>query len=90
MRTPPTTPVRNNPALAGKPHYVDRRDKTFASVLGDLTLKRAYYHCAACKKGFCPRHRALGMDDASVSPGVLRMLGSVAAEVSFDTSSGLL
>ncbi len=30
------------------------------------------------------------MDDASVSPGVLRMLGSVAAEVSFDTSSGLL
>jgi hypothetical protein len=59
-------------------------------VLGDLTLKRAYYHCAACKQGFCPRDRALGMDDGSVSPGVLRMLGSVAAEVSFDTSSGLL
>jgi len=70
--------------------YVDRRDKTFTSVLGDLTLKRAYYHCAACKQGFCPRDRALGMDDAAVSPGVLRMLGSVAAEVSFDTSSGLL
>jgi len=30
------------------------------------------------------------MDDDSVSPGVLRMLGSVTAEVSFDTSSGLL
>src|SRR5439155_16516071 len=70
--------------------YVDRRDKTFTSVLRDLTLKRAYYHCAACKQGFCPRDRALGMDDAAVSPGVLRMLGSVAAEVSFDTSSGLL
>jgi PAS domain-containing protein len=53
-------------------------------------LQRAYYHCAACTKGFCPRDRVLGMDDASVSPGVLRMLGSVAAEVSFDTSSGLL
>ena len=59
-------------------------------MLGDLTLKRAYYHCATCQKGFCPRDRALGMDDASVSPGVLRMLGSVAAEVSFDISSGLL
>jgi hypothetical protein len=70
--------------------YVDRRDKTFTSVLGDLTLQRAYYHCAVCKKGFCPRDRALGMDDSSVSPGVLRMLGSVAAEVSFDTSSGLV
>ena len=30
------------------------------------------------------------MDAAPVSPGVLRMLGSVAAEVSFDISSGLL
>jgi hypothetical protein len=70
--------------------YLDRRDKTFTSVLGDLTLKRAYYHCAACKQGFCPRDRALGMDDGSASPGVLRMLGSVAAEVSFEISSGLL
>jgi hypothetical protein len=69
--------------------YVDRRDKTFTSVLGALTLKRAYYHCASCQKGFCPRDRVLGMDDA-VSPGVLRMLGSVTAEVSFETSSGLL
>ena len=69
---------------------VDRRDKSFTSVLGDLTLKRAYYHCAACQKGFCPRDRALGLDGDSFSPGALRMLGSVAAEVSFDTSSGLL
>ena len=70
--------------------YVDRRDKTFTSVLGALTLKRAYYHCTACKQGFCPRDRALAMDDTAFSRGVLRMLGSVAAEVSFDTSSGLL
>lgn len=70
--------------------YVDRREKTFTSVLGALTLKRAYYHCATCQQGFCPRDRALGMDDDSVSPGVLRMLGSVTAEVSFETSSGLL
>jgi len=70
--------------------YVDRRDKSFTSVLGDLTLKRAYYHCAACQKGFCPRDRALGLDGTSFSPGTLRMLGSVAAEVSFDISSGLL
>lgn len=70
--------------------YVDRREKTFTSVLGDLTLQRAYYHCAACTKGSCPRDRALGMDGNPVSPGVLRMLGSATAEVSFQTSSGLL
>ena len=70
--------------------YVDRRDKTFTSVLGDLTLQRAYYHCAACQQGFCPRDRALGMDGDSVSPGALRIIGSVAAEVSFEISSELL
>lgn len=70
--------------------YVGRRDKSFTSVLGDLTLNRAYYHCAACRKGFCPRDRALSLDGDSFSPGALRMLGSVAAEVSFETSSGLL
>lgn len=70
--------------------YVDRRDKSFTSVLGDLTLKRAYYHCAGCQTGFCPRDRALGLDGYSFSPGALRMLGSVTAEVSFDICSGLL
>jgi len=70
--------------------YVDRREKTFTSVLGDLTLLRAYYHCAACSKGFCPRDRTLGVHGNPVSPGVLRMLGSVSAEVSFEISSGLL
>lgn len=70
--------------------YVDRREKTFTCVLGDLILKRAYYHCAGCQNGFCPRDRALGMDEDSLSPGALRMLGSAAAEVSFEISSGLL
>ena len=70
--------------------YVDRRSKAFTSVLGEMTLQRAYYHCAACQKGFCPRDRALGLDGGSSSPGVLRMIGSVAAEASFEISSGLL
>ena len=70
--------------------YVDRREKTFTSVLGDLRLQRAYYHCASCGKGFCPRDRTFGMDGNPVTPGVLRMLGSATAEVSFEISSGLL
>ena len=79
------------PCVCGQDaRHVDRRDKTFTSVLGELTLNRAWYHCTPCGKGFSPRDRALGMDGASVSPGVLRMLGSAAAEVSFETSSGLL
>ena len=70
--------------------YVDRRDKTFNSVLGALTLERAYYHCAGCGAGFYPRDRALGLEDLSLSPGVLRMVGRVGAMVSFEEGHELL
>jgi len=75
----------------GQPaRYAGRRAKTFASVLGPLTLERAYYHCAACDAGFCPRDRALGLVDTSLSPGVLRMVGLVGAMVSFEEGHELL
>jgi hypothetical protein len=74
----------------GSAQYHGRRAKTFESVLGPLHLERAYYHCAPCKSGFCPRDRALGLDSFSLTPGVLRMTGSVAALVSFAESSQLL
>ena len=70
--------------------YAGRRAKTFETVLGALTLERAYYHCPACSKGFFPRDRALGMPRTDLSPGVTRMTGAAAALVSFAQASGLL
>ena len=70
--------------------YRGRHEKTFESVLGPLRLERAYYHCTKCQNGFCPRDRALRMELFSITPGVLRMTGSVAALVSFEESSALL
>jgi hypothetical protein len=69
---------------------VDRRPKTFQSALGPLVLKRAYYHCDACDSGFCPRDRVLGLDNSSLSPAVLRMVGQVGAMVSFQEGHELL
>ena len=59
-------------------------------MLGPLHLERAYYHCAQCESGFCPRDRALRLELFSLTPGVLRMTGSTAALVSFEESSALL
>ena len=70
--------------------YAGRRGKTFESVLGPLRLERAYYHCAACETGFCPRDRALGLEAGSLSPAVLRMVGRVGAMVSFAEGHELL
>src|SRR6202051_4221185 len=75
----------------GEPaQYRGRHEKTFESVLGPLRLERAYYHCARCQGGFCPRDRALRLESFSLTPGVLRMTGSTAALVSFEESSALL
>ena len=68
----------------GQPgRYAGHRAETFTSVLGLLTLERAYFHCERCATGFCPRDAALGVAGASLSPGVLRMVGLVGAKVSF-------
>ena len=76
------------PCSCGKlGRYAGRRDKTFTTVLGKMVLSRAYYHCEDCDTGFYPRDRALGLNDASVSPGVTRMIGKTAAMVSFAEST---
>jgi len=77
-------------ACGRQARYVDRRSKTFQSALGDLKLKRAYYHCGACETGFCPRDRAMGLEGSSLSPAVLRMVGQVGAMVSFEEGHELL
>ena len=77
-------------ACRGIARYAGRRRKTFESVLGLLTLERAYYHCAACGAGFYPRDRALGLEGGMLSPGVLRMVGMVGAMVSFEEGHELL
>jgi hypothetical protein len=82
----PTLPCR-----CGRPaHYAGRKAKTILTALGPMRLERAYYRCAACRRGFCPRDRALGVEAASLSPAVTRMVGTAAALVSFAESSELL
>jgi hypothetical protein len=70
--------------------YVGRRTKTFESALGPLKLERAYFHCAACGHGFCPRDRQLGLQNTCLSPAVTRMVAAVGAVTSFEEGSQLL
>jgi len=82
-----TQPCPHCGGLAG---YAGRHRKTVESVLGPLTLARAYYHCAPCATGFCPRDAALGMAGTPLSPAVTRMVGAVGALVSFAEGHALL
>ncbi|MBV9400748.1 MAG: UPF0236 family protein [Bryobacterales bacterium] len=70
--------------------YAGRRRKCVQSALGAMELERAYYHCRDCGAGFFPRDRNLKIEHGSVSPAVLRMIGTVGAMVSFEEGSTLL
>jgi len=78
------------PTCGDPARYAGRPAKTFTTALGPLTLTRAYYHCAPCQQGFCPRDQALGLEGSTLSPAVTRMVGTAAALASFAESSELL
>ncbi len=70
--------------------YAGGRDETVTTVLGPVTLRRAWYHCADCKRGQAPRDDQLGVAGASLSPGLSEMIALACAEVSFARAAGLL
>jgi hypothetical protein len=70
--------------------FVAYRDKVIDTVLGPVTLRRAWYHCAACRHGFAPRDIELGVAGASLSPGLAAMNDKAAAAGPFAKAAGLL
>lgn len=70
--------------------YAGRRIKVVQSILGELKLDRAYYHCSLCRSGFYPRDRQLGIEKTCFSPATVRMIGTVGSMVSFQEGSQLL
>jgi hypothetical protein len=70
--------------------FVAYRDKVIDTVLGPVTLTRAWYHCAACGHGLAPRDAELGVPGASMSPGLQAMNDQAAAAGPFAGAARLL
>jgi hypothetical protein len=63
--------------------FKEYRDKKVLTVLGPITLKRAYYYDEGCKKGWCPKDTALDIEGTSLSPGVRRIVARAGASGPF-------
>jgi len=59
------------------------RARSLVGLVGDYTLCRAYYWCAACKQGAAPLDTALGLGAGTVSPGLTRVVARVAVDATF-------
>lgn len=70
----------------GKGHvfeFKEYREKEVLTVLGPVTVNRAYYYDQGCKEGWCPKDRALDIEGTSLSPGVKRIIGRAGANGPF-------
>jgi hypothetical protein len=66
------------------------RDKSFDTVLGLVTVTRAWYHCAQCGHGLAPRDAELGVAGQTMSPGLAAMNDLAAAAGPFAGAARLL
>jgi hypothetical protein len=69
---------------------VSYRDKSVDTVLGPVTVSRAWYHCAACGHGLAPRETELGLARDTMSRGLAKMTARATAAEPFAKDSGLL
>jgi hypothetical protein len=70
--------------------FTSYRDKAIGTGIGPVTVRRAWYHCAACGHGFAPRDAELGTAGQTMSPGLAKMTGRAAAAVPFAAAARLV
>lgn len=70
--------------------FVSYRAKTIDTVLGTVTVRRAWYHCSQCGHGLAPKDDQLGVAGTSMSPGLAKMAARAGAAAPFAKASDLL
>jgi hypothetical protein len=76
--------------------FTGYRGKVIDTVVGEVRLRRAWYHCARCKRGrkhgrgLAPRDAELGVAGQSMSPGLAAMTAMAGAAVPFGQATRLL
>jgi len=66
---------------------VSRREKWISSLLGELRLKRAYYHCSACGQGWFPWDQEVGLGASHLTPAASEVTCLAGVQASFAQAS---
>jgi hypothetical protein len=83
---PPACPTCQKPM-----RLVDvARPRHVQGLVGDYTLARPYYGCAACEHGLAPLDERLGLGPGALSPGLARVACRLGIEDSFGEAADAL
>jgi hypothetical protein len=66
---------------------VSRRPKWIISLLGEMRLKRAYYHCPACGRGCFPLDEEVGLGASHLTPAASEVTCLAGVQTSFAQAS---
>lgn len=66
------------------------RRKQVQTVVGWITLRRAYYVCAGCGQGYCPLDASLGLARDSLSPQVRQLVSRAGGRLPFAEAAASL
>jgi hypothetical protein len=69
-------------ACGQRARFVTMNRRTLVTVNGERTLRRAYYHCGSCRKGFCPLDQGLQLGQGEHSVGVRALAARFTSYVS--------
>jgi hypothetical protein len=79
------------PTCQGRLQLVERqRPRALQGLVGDYSVRRAYYRCAACRRGSAPFDTTLGLGRGSLSPALSRVACRLGIDGSFPEAADLL
>jgi hypothetical protein len=78
------------PTCGGAMRLVDQRQRVLQGLVGDLRLRRPYYHCGACRRGLAPLDEAWGLGSGTLTPALARVACRAGLEVPFVQAADLL
>lgn len=70
---------------AGTARFCGSRARTVVTRHGELGFSRRYYYCAACRAGFAPLDRRLGLDAGGMTAQVRVWLAALGSDGAFAT-----
>jgi hypothetical protein len=69
----------DNPDCRRDQKFVGHRPRTLSTLMGQVTIKRAYYHCKQCGCSSCPYDQRVGLGSGQMSVGLAKAATLLAA-----------
>lgn len=70
--------------------FVEHRPRTLSTLMGQITIRRAYYHCKHCGSSCCPYDQQVGLGTEQMSVGLAKVTTLLATLDPFIPAAAIL